>query len=108
MSRPVPALELVRIRSELLRRSRVDHHGFVQGVHGMKTMIKTGTAVAACTALLGAAASAGAAEYATVISATPVSGSVAAPRRDCVQGEQIVQQSPSGAGALVGAIAGGV
>ena len=74
----------------------------------MRTMIRTGTAVAACTALLGAAASAGAAEYATVVSATPVSGSVAAPRRDCVQGEQIVQQPPSGAGALVGAIAGGV
>ncbi len=74
----------------------------------MKTMIRTGTAVAACTALLGAAASAGAAEYATVISATPVSGSAAAPRRDCVQGEQIVQQPTSGAGALVGAIAGGV
>ena len=74
----------------------------------MKTMIRTGAAAAACTALLGAAASAGAAEYATVVSATPVSGSVAAPRRDCVQADQIVQQPPSGAGALVGAIAGGV
>ena len=74
----------------------------------MKTMIKTVTAVAACAALLGAAASAGAAEYATVISAAPVTGSVAAPRHDCVRGEQIVQQPPSGAGALVGAIAGGV
>jgi len=74
----------------------------------MRTMIRTGTAAAACTALLGAAASAGAAEYATVVSATPVANSVAVPRRDCVQGEQIVQAPPSGAGALVGAIAGGV
>jgi uncharacterized protein YcfJ len=74
----------------------------------MKTMIRTGTAAAAFTALLGAAASAGAAEYATVVSATPVNGSVAVPRQDCVQGEQVVQQQPSGAGALIGAIAGGV
>ncbi len=74
----------------------------------MRTMIRTGTAAAAFTALLGAAASAGAAEYATVVSATPVTGSVAVPRRDCVQGEQIIQQPTSGAGALVGAIAGGV
>jgi uncharacterized protein YcfJ len=108
MSRPKPALEMARMRIELLLRSRVDHHGDVQGVHGMKTMIRTGAAAAAFTALLGAAASAGAAEYATVVSATPVTGSVAAPRRDCVQSEQIVQQPPSGAGALVGAIAGGV
>jgi uncharacterized protein YcfJ len=74
----------------------------------MKTMIRTGAAAAAFTALLGAAASAEAAQYATVVSATPVNASVAVPRRDCVQGEQIVQQPPSGAGALVGAITGGV
>jgi uncharacterized protein YcfJ len=74
----------------------------------MKTMIRTGTAAAAFTALLGAAASAGAAEYATVVSATPVNGSVAVPRQDCVEGEQVIQQQPSGAGALIGAIAGGV
>ncbi|MEO8836959.1 MAG: glycine zipper 2TM domain-containing protein, partial [Caldimonas sp.] len=74
----------------------------------MKTMIRTGAAAAAAAALLGAAASAGAAEYATVVSATPVTGSVAVPRQECAQGEQIVQRAPSGAGALIGAIAGGV
>jgi uncharacterized protein YcfJ len=74
----------------------------------MNTMLKTSLAAAASAALLGAAASASAADYANVISATPVSGSVAAPRQDCVQAEQIVQQPPSGAGAVIGAIAGGV
>lgn len=74
----------------------------------MKTMIRTSTAAAAFAALLGAAASAGAAEYATVVSSTPVSGSVAVPRQECAQGERVVQQQPSGAGAVVGAIAGGV
>ena len=43
-----------------------------------------------------------------MVSATPVTGSVAAPRQDCFQGEQIVQRQPSGAGAVIGAIAGGV
>jgi uncharacterized protein YcfJ len=73
----------------------------------MKTMIKTSMAAAASAALLGAA-SASAAEYANVVSATPVTSSVAVPRQDCVEGEQVVQQPPSGAGAVIGAIAGGV
>jgi uncharacterized protein YcfJ len=72
------------------------------------TARKTGLAAAAALALLGASAAASAAEYATVVSSTPVTGSVAVPRQDCIQGEQIVQQAPSGAGALLGAIAGGV
>ena len=72
------------------------------------TMMKTSLIAAASVALLGATASAGAAEYANVVSATPVTGSVSAPRQDCVQGEQVVQQQPSGAGAVIGAIAGGV
>jgi uncharacterized protein YcfJ len=74
----------------------------------MSTMMKTSLIAAASAALLGATAPAGAAEYANVVSATPVTGSVAAPRQDCVQGEQVVQQQPSGAGAVIGAIAGGV
>ncbi len=74
----------------------------------MYTKLKTGLVAAASAAMLGASAAASAAEYANVVSATPVTGSVAAPRQDCVQGEQIVQQQPSGAGALIGAIAGGV
>ena len=34
--------------------------------------------------------------------------SITVPRQECVNGEQLVQQQPSGAGAVVGAIAGGV
>ena len=74
----------------------------------MRTMLKTSLIAAASAALVGATASAGAAEYANVVSAMPVTGSVSAPRQDCYQGEQVVQQQPSGAGALIGAIAGGV
>ena len=73
----------------------------------MNTMLKSSLAAAAV-ALLGASAPSQAAEYATVISATPVSGSVAAPRQECSEGAQIVQRAPSGAGAVIGAIAGGV
>jgi uncharacterized protein YcfJ len=74
----------------------------------MSTMLKTSLAAAAAVTLLGATASASAAQYARVVSATPVTDSVAAPRQDCYQGEQVVQAQPSGAGALIGAIAGGV
>ena len=70
--------------------------------------IKISACAAACAALLGGAGVANAAEYANVISATPVSGSVPVPRQACADGEQVVQQPPSGAGALVGAIVGGV
>ena len=74
----------------------------------MSTMLKTSLAAAASAALLGAAATASAAEYARVVSATPVTDSVAVPRQDCVQSERLVQAPPSGAGAVIGAIAGGV
>jgi uncharacterized protein YcfJ len=74
----------------------------------MKTMSKTSLAAAASAVLLGTAVPAAAVEYARVLSATPVTGSVAAPRQECTDTAQIVQQPPSGAGALVGAIAGGV
>ena len=57
----------------------------------MSTMLKTSLIAAASAALLGATGSAGAAEYANVVSATPVTGSVSAPRQDCFQGEQVVQ-----------------
>ena len=68
---------------------------------------RTTTSVAAI-ALLGVAAAAQAAEYANVVSATPITTSVAVPRQECFQSEQLVQQPPSGAGAVIGAIAGGV
>ncbi len=74
----------------------------------MNTKLKTGLAAAASAALLGASATASAAQYANVVSATPITNSVAVPRQDCVQGEQVVQPQPSGAGAVIGAIAGGV
>ena len=47
-------------------------------------------------------------EYATVVSSTPVTASVPVARQECTEGQQLVQQQPSGAGALLGAIAGGV
>lgn len=74
----------------------------------MNTKLKTGLAAAAAAALVGAYSTASAAEYAHVVSATPVTNSVAVPRQDCVQGERLVQAPPSGAGAVIGAIAGGV
>jgi len=73
----------------------------------MNTM-KISACAAAAAALLGSAGVASAAEYANVISATPVTGSVPVQRQACADSERIVQQQPSGAGALVGAIVGGV
>lgn len=66
---------------------------------------------AAMAALLGAACFGGAAqaaEFATVVSSTPVNASVPVPRQVCSDGQQLVPQRPSGAGAVIGAIAGGV
>ena len=66
-------------------------------------------AAIAAAALAGfAMTSARAAEMATVVSATPVTASVPVPRQVCSDGQQLVQQRPSGAGAVIGAIAGGV
>jgi uncharacterized protein YcfJ len=73
----------------------------------MKKM-KISVCAAAAAALLGGAGVASAAEYANVISATPVTGSVPAPRQACADTDRVVQQPTSGAGALVGAIVGGV
>ncbi len=73
----------------------------------MKTM-KITACVAAASGLLAATGLARAAEYASVISATPVTASVAVPRQACADVQRLVQPQPSGAGALVGAIAGGV
>jgi len=74
----------------------------------MNTKLKMGVVAAASAVLLGAHATASAADYAHVVSATPVTNSVTVPRQDCVQSEQLVQAQPSGAGAVIGAIAGGV
>jgi len=47
-------------------------------------------------------------EFARVLSATPVTASVAVPNRVCSEEQQFVGARPSGAGAVIGAIAGGV
>lgn len=49
-----------------------------------------------------------AAEFADVVSATPVTVSMPVARRVCRDEAQLVQTAPSGAGAVIGAIAGGV
>ena len=56
----------------------------------------------------GACVAAAAAEFATVVSATPVSAAVPVLRQKCFDSQALVQTQPSGAGALLGAIAGGV
>jgi len=55
-----------------------------------------------------AASAAHAAEYATVVSATPVTAAVPQARQVCSDGRQLVQSGPTGAGAVIGAIAGGL
>jgi len=70
----------------------------------MKTRITATAALAV--AALGAAASANAAEYANVLSATPVMAAVDGPRVVC--DERYVQPRSPGGGALIGALIGGV
>ena len=72
------------------------HHGFI--------VIATATLLGSALAPLAARA----AEYADVVSATPVTVAVATPRQVCRNEAQIVQPGPSGAGAVIGAIAGAV
>lgn len=67
-----------------------------------KTIQWSGLALLAC---VGPAALA--AEYGTVVSSTPVVQQVAVPQQSCYDEQQTVQQRPSGAGALVGAVIGG-
>lgn len=69
----------------------------------MNTTFRTGLVLAAL-----APFAAHAAEYATVVSSTPVTASVNVPRRVCSEAQQYVQPQPSGAGAVIGAIAGGL
>ena len=71
-------------------------------------LYRAATLTAAIITTLGSALAAHAAEFATVVSSTPVTVSVSVPRQQCSDGQQLVQQRPSGAGAVIGAIAGGV
>jgi len=57
-------------------------------------------------ALCAALGSAWATEYGAVVSSTPVLQSVPVPQRVCSDQEVVYQQQPSGAGAVIGAIAG--
>jgi uncharacterized protein YcfJ len=72
----------------------------------MNTSFRNGLVLAALAPLAPLAANA--AEYATVVSSTPVTASVNVPRRVCSEAQQYVQPQPSGAGAVIGAIAGGL
>ncbi len=74
----------------------------------MNTPLKSTALAAAAAALLGSAGIARAADYANVVSATPVTSSVGVPRQQCAEGQRYVPSQPSGGGALVGAILGGV
>jgi uncharacterized protein YcfJ len=69
----------------------------------MNTSLRTGLVLAALAPL-----AAHAAEYANVLTATPVTASINVPRRVCSEAQQYVQPQPSGAGAVIGAIAGGL
>ena len=74
----------------------------------MKPPLKSTALAVSAFALLGAAGAAQAAEYANVVSATPVTGSFPVPRQQCAESTQVVPAQPSGGGALVGAIIGGL
>ena len=74
----------------------------------MKPAPKSTALAVSAFALAGAATTAHAAEYANVVSATPVTSSFAVPRQQCAEGQRVVPAQPSGGGALVGAIIGGV
>ena len=70
-------------------------------------MMKSAIAAAVAAASFAPLASQ-AAEYANVISSTPVVQQVNVPQRVCSQEQALVGARPSGAGALIGAVAGGL
>ena len=74
----------------------------------MRHAIRPALALIAAASAAAVAPAVFAAEYATVVSSTPVTADVPMRRQVCSDSRQYVQQAPSGAGALIGAIAGGV
>jgi uncharacterized protein YcfJ len=74
----------------------------------MRSTLQQASAIVVALGASLAAQAAHATEYATVVSSTPVTASFPVSRQQCSEGQQIVQQQPSGAGAVIGAIAGGV
>ena len=71
-------------------------------------LLKTTAFTAVAAGLAGGMVTARAADYATVVSSTPIVQAVPVPRQDCVDVQRQVAPQPSGAGALIGAIVGGV
>jgi uncharacterized protein YcfJ len=61
----------------------------------------------ACSLGLLLAGAAGAAEFGTVVSSTPLMAQVGVPQTQCMDEEQTVQARPSGLGAVAGALIGG-
>ena len=59
-----------------------------------------------CSAAIGASAMA--TEYGRVISATPITSQVSVPQQVCHDEQQVVRAPSTGAGAVIGAIAGGI
>ena len=71
-------------------------------------LLKTAAIAAIAAGLAGGMAAARAADYATVVSSTPVVQPVTVPQQECADVQRYVPPQPSGAGALVGAVVGGV
>ena len=73
----------------------------------MKTVALASTLALTAVALASPSRAAAETERGTVISVTPIVQQVVVPRRACYDEAVTVQRQPSGAGALIGAIAGG-
>ena len=71
-------------------------------------MFKTAFGATLVAAALAPAASQAAAIYAPVVSSTPVTQQVTVPQQVCGVEQQVVHAQPSGVGALIGAVAGGL
>ena len=72
-----------------------------------KTLLSTACATLVASAGLTMVTGAQAAEFGTVVSKAPAYTQVAVPQNQCVSQEQIVRQTPTGAGSLIGAVVGG-
>jgi uncharacterized protein YcfJ len=67
-------------------------------IHPTRPMLAVG--------LLGATLAVSAAEFGTVVSATPISAAVPIPQQECIDQPVVYQRPTTGAGALIGGIAG--
>jgi uncharacterized protein YcfJ len=76
-------------------------------VNSMSRKVRLASLVGLAAASAAVTGNALAAEYGNVVSATPITAQVPVPQNQCVDEQQLVQQRPSGGGALVGALIGG-